>query len=190
MKSHSDIDCYFIEFTSLLFAPLLTEDTLYLRGQESYKAITSKTIQALDFFFFRNKYDFVIRTNLSSVWIFPKLMTFMGTLPKTGYYGGVVNTYKDLRYVSGTCITMSHDVVRTLLQNRNVAYMNGHIDDVDIGVALKSVNIHPAWYSTPRVDIDTIADIEKDGFHYRVRFLYDRHREPDIMLSILNNNTA
>lgn len=189
MKSHPDVECYFIEFSPLVFVPILKNDTLYVRGTESYYNITRKTMMALEYFLSNSSYDFVIRTNLSSVWIFSKMLTFLHTLPRTRYYGGVVLTHERLPFVSGTCITMSYDVAKTLLQHKSIAYTNNLVDDVDIGVALYHARIYPVP-SISRIDINSEEDIQKDGFHYRVRFLTRREREPPIMLLLADRNRS
>ena len=193
MKSHPDIECYFIEFSPNVFLPTLTWDTLYVRGVESYYNITRKTMLALEYFLSRGVYDFVIRTNMSSVWIFPKTIAFLETQPRIRYYGGVVVTHERVPFVSGTCIVMSYDTAKLLLQHRHFAYANNLIDDVDIGVALYHIGIYPV-NSIPRVDVHPEGYTYQQGFHYRVRFLTDREREPPIMLSILSlaghNNSA
>ena len=184
MKSHPDIECYFIEFTSAVLSPLLTSTTLFLRGRESYPGILDKTIRALDYFTRRKQYDYVIRTNLSSVWIFPKLMRFLETAPRTGLYGGCIGTNQPWPYISGAGITLSWDVVQLLLQNRHLTYLNKFIDDVDIGFACIQLGIPTT--PVPRVDIQCEEDMYKEGFQYRVRFLTDRMRELPFMRKILS----
>ena len=39
MKSHPDIECYFIEFSPVVLSPLLTSTTLFLRGHDTYQTI-------------------------------------------------------------------------------------------------------------------------------------------------------
>ena len=186
MKSHPDIECYFIEYLPTTFIPLLTSDTLYLRGTESYKNITRKTLQSFEYFLQRKQYDYVIRTNLSSVWKFPKLVDFLQTAPKTKFYGGVICTnHPPLKYISGAGILFSIDVCSILLQKRDIAFLSNKIDDVDFGVALSFTDIAPT--AVPRVDIHKEEDIHQQGFHYRVRFWDRREREPNIMRAILSS---
>jgi hypothetical protein len=184
MKSHPDIECYFIEFTPAVLSPLLTSNTLFLRGRETYPGILEKTFKALDYFTRRKHYHYVIRTNLSSVWIFPKLMRFLETVPRTGVYGGIINNNQPWPYISGAGITFSWDVVQILLQNRHIAYANKFIDDVDIGFACVYLGISTT--SIPRVDVGSVEDVYKEGFHYRVRFLTDRTQELPFMRKILS----
>lgn len=186
MKTHSDIECYFIEYLPTIFVPTLTSDTLYLRGTESYKNITRKTIQSLEYFLQRKQYDYVVRTNLSSVWKFPKLIDYLQTAPRAKFYGGVIcSNHPPLKYISGAGILLSIDVCVILLQQKGIAYQYNEIDDVDIGVALSYTEIVPS--AVPRVDIHTDEDIQVNGFHYRVRFADRREREPYIMRAILSS---
>jgi hypothetical protein len=184
MKSHPDIECYFIEFNPSILSPLLTSNTLFLRGRETYQGILDKTFRALDYFTRRKHYDYVIRTNLSSVWIFPKLMRFLETAPRTGLYGGSIGNNQPWPYISGAGITFSWDIVQTLLQNRHLAYANNFIDDVDIGLACLQLGIPTT--PIPRIDIQSEEDMYKEGFQYRVRFLTVRERELSFMRKILS----
>lgn len=184
MKSHSDIDCYFIESTPFELETYCSKDTLTMRGTESFKRILHKTIQALEYFLSRGSYDFIIRTNLSSLWKFPQVLAYLATAPTTGFYGGVVNTNVGWPYICGAGIFMSPDICHVLLANKKQACSLYGIDDVDIGYTFASHGIHPT--SVPRVDISSLQDITKEGFHYRVRFVTDRHREIPIMSAILS----
>lgn len=183
MRSNPDVDCYFVEYSPVAFVPSIRGNTLVLRGTESYENIVKKTIQALEFFVSRTTYDFVVRTNLSSVWIFPKLLAFLGAVPRSRYYGGVICTHEPWNFVSGAGILMSWDTCLELLRNRAVAYSAKRMDDVDIGLAMVRAGIvaQPA----PRVDIHSEEDIAKQGFHYRVRFYPERDREPGLMHAIV-----
>jgi len=184
MKSHPDIECYFIEFNPSVLSPLLTSSTLFLRGRETYPGILDKTFRALDYFTRRKQYDYVIRTNLSSVWIFPKLMRFLETTPRTGLYGGAICNNQPWNFISGAGITFSWDVVQTLLQNRHLSYASKVMDDVDIGFACANLRIPTSFI--PRIDVLSEEDLSKEGFHYRVRFFTDRERELPLMRKILS----
>lgn len=74
MNSSKNIDCFFIECKYENFT--ITSDCF-----ESYTpGIFQKTIQTLQNKHF-NKYDFIIRSNLSSFFIFKHLHSFLSTLP-------------------------------------------------------------------------------------------------------------
>lgn len=188
MKSHPDIECYFIEYLTSAFQPVLTETTLYLHGVESYKNIIHKTLDSIEYFTSRKYYDYIIRANLSSVWIFPRLLQFLETAPRQGLYGGEINKNMPIPhridYVSGAGMIFTPDVCQMLLRNRRLVYESNVIDDVDIGYALHKLNVNPTFI--PRVNVNSLEDMYKDGFQYRVRYASEREREPAIMRTILS----
>jgi hypothetical protein len=196
MKSHPDIDCYFIHYRPEAIIPILTKDTLFLRGIESYGGITRKTIESLQYFFQRGKpYTHVVRTNLSSVWDFKELIAFLETQPKTGLYSGIINNNVENKapYVSGAGIVMSIDIAQMLVQLRNFVCSVGVSDDVDFGHTLSGLGISPVHGK--RVDFVSLKHYEEhhdktpEGtYHYRVRhenYMGNRMEEPEIMRRIV-----
>lgn len=196
MKSHPDVECYFIEYMPNLLHPIVTETTIYLPGKESYENIIRKTLDSIEYFTSRKRYDFIVRANLSSVWIFPRLLQYLETAPRQGLYGGEINKNMPIPhpidYVSGAGIIFTPDVCQLLLRNRRLVYESNVIDDVDIGYALHKLNVSPTFI--PRVNVNSPEDIYKEGFQYRVKIAAERDREPAIMRTILslaarNNST-
>ena len=198
MKSHPAIDCVFIESRPLIFLPTLTSDTLTLRGTERYDTILGKTLDALEYFLSRRQYDYVVRTNLSSVWDFKELLRALETRPRELVYAGQcgVNPGTGLEFASGAGILMSTDVARTLLANRRIALTLTHLDDVGVAKALLASGLRPT--SLPRVDFTSLAHydahhdkIPPGSFHYRVRhedYLGSRMEEPVIMSRLLREH--
>lgn len=198
MKSHPDIDCVFLEYRPLVFLPTLTSDTLTLRGIERYGTILGKTLEGLQYFLTRRLYDYVIRTNLSSVWDFKSLLAYLQTLPRERVYAGQtgVNPETGLEFASGSGIVMSADVARTLLANQRIALTLPAFDDVAIAKALLASGLRPT--PTPRMDFISLAHYEQHHdktppgtFHYRVKhqdYLGDRMEEPEIMRRILRDH--
>jgi hypothetical protein len=197
MKSHPEVDCYFIELRTLLF-PTLSSDTLTLRGIERYGTIYGKTIDALEYFLKRRSYDYVVRTNLSSVWDFRTLRSYLETAPRTRLYAGQtgVNSETGLAFASGAGILMSMDVARTLIANVRVGLSLNAFDDVAIAKALSASGLFPS--PLPRVDFISLKHYEEHhggipvgSFHYRVKhtdYLGDRMEEPEIMRRLLRDH--
>lgn len=77
MNTFPNIDSFFIEYNQELEdLYILEKDTLYFKGEESFENIIHKTLNSLEFFINNNsikKYDFVIRSNLSTVCDFDML---------------------------------------------------------------------------------------------------------------------
>lgn len=195
MKRYSNIDCYFIQYKPILFIPTRTEDTLYLRGNERYGTIFRKTIEALQYFLSRQNYTYIVRTNLSSVWDFGNLITYLQDKPRTRFYSGQIGTHEIVPFASGAGIIMSPDVCATLVQNPHYELANMAMDDVLIGKILYDAGIYPV--SQPRVDFVSLTHYEEHHdkiptgtFHYRVKhedYLGDRMEEPVIMKKIVDS---
>lgn len=194
MKRHPDIDCYFIQYSPATFIPILTTDTLTMRGRERYETILAKTVDALAFFLPRAPYTHVVRTNLSSVWDFGELVTYLNSQPSQRFYGGI-----ELKEgcASGAGILLSRDVAELLVQNRRTLLSIGTIDDVDIGRFLRQVGI-PLTISR-RVDFLSLSQYEggrdyipPGTFHYRVKHPHagGRMEEPEMMRRILREQIA
>jgi len=193
MKSHPSIDCYFIQYNPLVFFPTQTDDTLILRGQERYSTILAKTVDALAYFLPRKPYTHVVRTNLSSVWDFKKLVEYLEGLPTTRLYGGIP---VEKGGASGAGIILSRDVAGLLVANRRTLLSIGTIDDDDIWTFLRAVGV--PLTITRRVDFLNLDHYNEHGnkippgtFHYRVRQLNPNTRlkeEPEMMKRILRDH--
>lgn len=197
-KSHPDIDCWFITYRPLVFVPTRTDDTLVLRGLERYGSIYEKTIDALTYFLSRQTYDYVVRTNLSSVWDFKALRAYLETQPRERLYAGQtgVNAETGVSFASGAGILMSVDVARTLLANARGGATLPVFDDVAIAMVLARSGLFPT--PLPRVDFVSLHHYEEHHdkippgtFHYRVKhqdYLGNRMEEPEIMRRLLREH--
>jgi hypothetical protein len=192
MKSHPTIDCFFIQYNPLVFVPTLADDTLTLRGRERYDTILAKTVDALAFFLRRSPYTHVVRTNLSSVWDFGRLVPALQSMPSTRLYGGIA-----LRKggASGAGILFSRDVAEMLVSNRKALLSIGTADDDDIGTFLQAVGV--PLTITRRVDFLSLAHyiehhdkIPPGSYHYRVKQPNPESRleEPEMMRRILREH--
>lgn len=183
--------CFFITSKSDISEPVIIKDTLYVPGIESFiPGIFQKTIKAIDYFK-NDGYDFIVRTNLSSVWNFNKFGELLKTLPKEKVYYGISADFG----ISGAGITMSKDVYMSLLhlddESQSQVYM--YIDDVLIGNIMNKNQI-PKTPGT-RSDITSIREsryADKSYYHYRCRQPEPRLEEPLIMKTLVEsiyNNT-
>src|SRR3990167_3166550 len=85
----SHVEAYFIRGNPNLTAEVELEgDVLWSRTEECVKpGILNKTILSMEYFLSRlHEFDYVLRTNLSSFYVMPKLLEFLKTLPKNGVY--------------------------------------------------------------------------------------------------------
>ena len=114
--------------------------TLFIRGDECLiPGILYKTVEALSYFLSFD-YDFVWRTNLSSVLDFEGLQRYLGTINSSGFYGGYVgkalSVGENIFFASGAGFLMSRDVAEYLVLNKDSLRWD-LIDDVAIGALLE-----------------------------------------------------
>ena len=161
---------YFIKFDTV-DTITLEGDTLLIPGIESYEGIITKTLDALEYFLQRDSYDFIIRTNISSIWDYPRLITHLSTLPSSGVYSGLCGGSRgSMNFVSGSGIIFTPDVCMKLLGAREFIKTIQTIDDVDIGFTCEHLGI-PVTHGSRQDIIDDTTEILPGFYHYRVRLL-------------------
>ena len=188
MNSNPQIECYFIQYRD--GAQEIEGNTFWLQGKESFPAILNKTLDSLDYFL-KNEYDFIVRSNMSSLWNFNALLKHLETLPHEKVYNGIIGNHKDINFISGSGFIMSPDVARLLLENRQIAEFVNIIDDVDIGYTLDKIGINCSlgkrtdFYSREMYDKSTYDSLT---YHYRVKWHNTRmrHEEPGVMQELLS----
>ena len=188
MNSNPEIECYFIQYRD---GPQEIEGNIFwLNGQESFAGIITKTLDSLEYFL-RNKYDFIVRTNLSSVWNFNALLKHLETLPREKVYTGIIGNHEGIFFASGCGFIMTPDVAKLLIVNRQIAESVKIMDDVDIGYTLSNAGI--TCSSGKRTDfycrqtyLDSIYD--PTAYHYRIKWYNPnmRHEEVEVMMDLLD----
>lgn len=177
MNSNSQIECYFIQYRD---GPQEIEgNTFWLNGVESFSSILTKTLDSLDYF--SKNYDFIVRTNLSSIWNFKVLIDHLETLPKEGVYNGFIGHFNNFQFASGSGYIITPDIAQLLLQNRKTAETYPELDDVAVGYTLNKLGITP---SIGRRN-DSLS-YDKKSYHYRFKNS-DRSIETSNMLRILDS---
>ncbi len=180
MHSHKDITSFFIKGKSSCDA---LQDELHFDTEENLKpGIINKTIMALKKIDC-SAYDYIIRTNLSSFFVFENLIKFLDNKPRRNFYCGKTGQEPLYKWVSGAGIIISNDVANILIDNYNDLYDNKELpDDVLIGKVLSKYDITVT--EAPRTDIlyinninDLYNDIENfynnnTIFHYRIKQIY------------------
>lgn len=206
MNNFPNIDSYFIEYNSELEleSDILEKDTLYFKGIESFENIIHKTLKSIDFFInqITKKYDFIIRSNLSTVCDFHMLQKYLLELPiKNNIYAGHFGPYYNLEtyyfwfnFVGGTGIIMSRDICEMLLEssNRILAENFKNMDDIDIGFVMYHNNI--PLIGIPHLCIDSLDNLnnsvsiicERKFIFYRVKNHGNRENETECMRKILS----
>lgn len=128
-RSHMDfapeqVEIYFIKgdpgLQSLAF---IEGDTIWSRTKEGFpgetSAIIDKTIYSVEVLRDRlNDFDYVLRTNLSSFYVFSRLLNRLKTLPRTGCYFAS-GTDESNTVGSGCGFILSTDLVRLLIAHKD-----------------------------------------------------------------------
>ena len=148
-KGFSDVSTYFYKYNENISGNIeITGDIINIKGRESYTpGILNKTIDA--FMLFKNngeyeKYDYIIRSNISSIVNF-SLLSEQLELNPVEYYGStnignieIDNT--NIPFASGTNIIMSKKGYMTLVDNINLLN-RALIDDLSIALFFHRLNI-------------------------------------------------
>jgi hypothetical protein len=184
MHKHPNITSYFIECDDEN-VPRVEGDVFYSKGPESFRACILKTMAAFEYFS-NQKFDYILRTNLSSLWNYTKLLEFVEHLPRTNVYAGTSGNCDGIPFVSGSGFLLSKDVYDYLIAKKTDVLNINRIDDVDIGKVLTDAKVPRT--DLLRTDVETPNDAIKPGYiHYRVKMIHgdSRLHEPEIMKQIL-----
>lgn len=149
LHNFPNVTTYFIDFRKDQLNPIEVEnDFIYVKGEDTYINITYKTIKSLEYAVKNEKFDYMIRTNMSTIINIPALFSYCSKLRKTKIYTGgqsliiqpidIEKTLKDkklmgIKYIQGTSIIMTPDVVSYIIKNKSKIRYD-IIDDVSIGI--------------------------------------------------------
>ncbi len=146
-KRFSDVTTYFYKYNENITDNIeITGNIINIKGIESYihiPGILNKTINVLQLF--KNngeyeKYDYIIRSNISSI-VNLSLLSEQLELKPVEYYGSTnVGEEKGIPFASGTNIILSKKGYITLVDNINLLDKT-LIDDVSIAFLFDKLNI-------------------------------------------------
>jgi len=181
-NSHPSFHCKFLEMRGIAEGPPGEHgDTFFVEGEESMQpGVFRKTLAALAHYLDLGGYDFILRTNLSSLWIFDRFLPVVQSMPRCGVYAGVISSVRP--YVSGGGILFSPDVARLVVNNEHLNTTNV-VDDVDIGAILQALGVKPTWFPQ-HWHLSADDPIDPVHFHYYVKSTGDRTLEADTMRRI------
>ena len=111
MRSVYDIDYFYIQYRPDQVEDIIeVNHHIYLKGKEEFSKLYEKSVAAIRYLSAKYSYDYIIRTNISSFWNIPKLVTLR--FPATQCLSGMV-TFNS--FVSGTGIIISRDICQKLV---------------------------------------------------------------------------
>lgn len=156
------------------------ESTIFYKCEESFiPGIFLKSIHSMDYCHKTFKYDYLVRTNLSSFYNIPKMLDFLNEQPNSGFAGGVHGVSYNISFICGAGIIMSRDVVEKVLKSALEENKTNTVCDLPDDVVLSYlINLHvdPMSYTfVPRFDIhekltkEKIDELSEYYFHFRNR---------------------
>jgi hypothetical protein len=216
----NNVNAYFVTYRETNVNEVeIEDDFVYVKGAESYLGILKKTIDALEYIFKLNDtFDYVIRTNVSTILNIPKIYEYCELLPKENVYtsctmrklnwldprGGITEEKLfGTMYATGSRIIMSNDVVKNILKNKEILRYD-IVDDVSIGIYINSylpiviknnekIN-KGTCYKTEEDETMTIDDINNSMMFFQNKTLGNRSEDIINMKKICdflyNNNDS
>jgi len=133
MNSHENIDSYFIELDPDIGEEMIIDrrnSTIIFRGEESIvPGCLLKTVLAMRKYV--DKYDFIVRSNLSSLVHLPRLYKHLQKIDIPLYYAGVLGNHYGIIFASGALFIMSKEIAKYIADHTDIT--NTMFDDVYIG---------------------------------------------------------
>lgn len=175
-NAHPDITCYFLKANPNLEKDIeIHEDTIWVKYPENfYDGILFKTIKAIKHL--SSSYDYVLRSNLSSFYVFENLAKTLEKFPRNNCYAGILGHTTDKSpsnfFVSGCGFILSKDICESLPSDPlSIWSLEQPCDDVCLGKYILS-KFPYSHINLPRIDIhspnDTIT-YPPDAIHYRIK---------------------
>jgi GR25 family glycosyltransferase involved in LPS biosynthesis len=146
MNSNPEILSFFIKYNENIKTNIfvsIEESTIYIKGKEEFtgKAIFNKTKEAIKYVNENYKFDYLLRTNISSFWIFPKLLEYLKTKVPDHVFGIKLNSMQNnetFHFISGTGIFIPKKLLNLLI---NHEFSKFNDDDIEISHIYEKNNI-------------------------------------------------
>jgi len=115
MNKSKNIKSFFIKYKSDLNEEIILEnDTIFVKGYESFiPGCLDKTVKSIEFLLNNIEFDFIFRTNLSSVVNLNKLYGLLNTDIQSA---GVIGKTQNGKFLSGAGILLNRDVCKLIIE--------------------------------------------------------------------------
>lgn len=205
---HSDpehIESYFIKSNpDLPVAYMIEGDTIWCKTPDTLDCMLNRTLLTYECLSDRiREFDYILRTSTTTVYIFPRLLQFLKTLPKEkcfagpqhrcGDYGGGDDIHWGGFFYGGPGFILSPDLVEFQLKNKHILCNNSYyFDDALLAcfllhnqipmiptIMMQFPNLYWWW-----VHEDVLPE---NVFHFRVdRFVNSQHKRTSDEIYILS----
>lgn len=191
MNSHPNVKSYFIKYNADLIEDVkLDNDSIFIKGHESVApGCLDKTIKSIDFCLKNLEFDFIFRTNMSSVVDLNKLTNLLENY--NSQISGFIGLYGNLKYPSGAGILICKKICSDLILNKESLDYN-QWDDISIGLFCKNHNVQ----ISPLIRFETFnyennlnvisKDLIKDYYHFRCKSGINENNTPLLMKKIID----
>lgn len=174
MNTHPNIKSYFIKYKSNLNQEVVLEnDNIFIKGTESMvPGCLDKTIKAINFCLQTQTFDFILRTNMSSVVDLNKLNDLLENYNMP--YSGVIGHYANIDFASGAGMLLSKPFCMFLTCHKHKLDY-ALIDDVSIGLFCQQnkVQLTPLTrfeaYTYEHQLTSISKELIKDYYHFRCK---------------------
>ena len=151
---HPNVETIFYKYSSDIENISLVDNILHIKGNESFvPGILQKTLKVFEYVVQSdsyNKYDYIVRSNISTVIDFDLFVKELEKNPVKMYAGGLIHnlqwanphcgihdrTHFGTLFANGTSITFSKEGLKYLIENQHLIDQS-IIDDVAIGIFIK-----------------------------------------------------
>lgn len=202
-KNYENIKTIYYTYSdNIIEEYMLEDDILYIKGEEGPgPKITLKTIKAFEYFrddFNNNKYNFIVRSNISTIINF-EIMEKELNKNNNYHYGGsyarkldwlspndgiIDSTYFGTVFIVGIGIILSNDLMKIMLQNKHLIPFN-IVDDVAIGIFVSKINSIKGFVFR---DENIITNLSKcHAYYYKSFHLGNMKGKYDILLNELQS---
>ena len=190
MNTHKNIIAFFIENDESLNQEVVIDkdkNTIYCKGTESYvPGILNKTIKSINYCLQNFDFDYIYRTNLSSVLNLDKLYSYLqnNTVDYAGQHMGT--------FISGSGIILSKEACKKLIVDKSLID-NMEPDDVALGQTLskfyemKNIEFYALANLYDEIFINNNYDnINPITFQFRCRFANEHDNTAQVMEKVYN----
>jgi hypothetical protein len=158
---------------------MIDGDTIWTKSKKNWiPGITQKTILSMEYMLAQTgtDFDYVLRTCLSSFYIFPRLLKFLENCPRTRFYCSIigVSSVMNIRHGGGCGFLLSPDLVKMLTSQKSEIWNSPFPDDVAIGKFFMDHAISMTPHK--RMDLPTLVswkqnkdNIPADLFQFRAK---------------------
>jgi hypothetical protein len=190
MNLHPNIKSYFIKYKVGLDDDVVLEnDTIFINGNESLiPGCLVKTLKSVNYVLKNEDFDFIFRTNMSSVVDLHKFYNLV--INNKNDYSGVIGSHNNIKFASGAGILLSKKMCSNLITYKNLLNYN-LLDDVSIGLLFQSnnVSIYPLTrfeaYNCENNVNQITKEMIKNYYHFRCKSDTDNNKTLLLMKKII-----